>query len=188
MITFVTDYLHHLSKVLNSLDIDQINNVVKLIKEANNIYVIGNGGSSALSDHFVVDLIKFGNKKAYSLSSPSLYSMLVNDYGHSHSFKWVVDKLCVKNDLVIGITTSGKSENILRALIGNNKIKSVLMTGKSGKKIAQEMDGYIVVDDTHTQTLEDVFSILCHMISIRVGEEKQDNWINKLNKEHTGGK
>ena len=188
MTHFVADYLHHLDKVLYSLDIDQINNVVKLIKEANNTYVIGNGGSAALSEHFVIDLIKFGNKKAYSLNNTSLYSMLVNDYGHSHSFKWALDKLCCKNDVVIGITTSGKSENIVRALIRNNKIKSVLITGKNGRNTSQDMDGCIVVDDTHTQTLEDVFSILCHMISIRVGEEKQDNWINKLNKEHTGGK
>ena len=170
MITFVADYIHHLSKVLNSLDIIQINNVVKLIRDSNNIYVIGNGGSAALADHFCIDLIKFGNKKAYSLSNPSLYSMLVNDYGHRHSFKWIIDKLCCKNDLIIGITTSGKSENILQALVGNLKVKSILITGKIGRSIAQEMDGYIVVDDVHTQTLEDIFSIVCHMISIRLGE------------------
>ena len=170
MITFVTDYLHHINKVLNSLNVNQIDSVVKLIKNANNVYVIGNGGSAALADHFCIDLIKFGNKKAYSLSNPSLYSMLVNDYGHRHSFKWVIDKLCCKNDLIIGITTSGKSENIIQAMIGNLRIKSVLITGKNGRSIAQEMDGSIVVDDVHTQTLEDVFSILCHMISIRLGE------------------
>ena len=171
MTTFVADYVHHLDKVLYSLDSNQINNVVKLIKESNNVYIIGNGGSAALADHFGIDLIKFGKKKAYSLSNPALYSMLVNDYGHRHSFKWVIDKLCCKNDLIIGITTSGKSENILQALVGNLKVKSVLITGKTGKDIAQDMDGYIVVDDTHTQTLEDVFSILCHIISIRLGEE-----------------
>ena len=170
MTQFVTDYLHHINKVLNSLNVNQIDSVVKLIKNANNVYVIGNGGSAALADHFCIDLIKFGNKKAYSLSNPSLYSMLVNDYGHRHSFKWVIDKLCCKNDLIIGITTSGKSENIIQAMIGNLRIKSVLITGKNGRSIAQEMDGSIVVDDVHTQTLEDVFSILCHMISIRLGE------------------
>ena len=170
MITFVADYIHHLDKVLHSLDIKQVNKVVDLIKKVNSIYVIGNGGSSALAEHFVVDLIKFGNKKAYSLSNPSFYTMLVNDYGHRHSFTWAINKLCCKNDLVIGISTSGTSENIVRALVCNTKVKSILITGKNGRKIAEDMDGCIVVDDTHTQTLEDVFSILCHMIALRLGE------------------
>ena len=168
---FVTDYIHHLNQVLNYLNTDQINNVIKLIQQSNNVYVIGNGGSSAIADHFVVDLIKFGHKNAHTLSNPSLYSMLVNDYGHEHSLKWIVDRICKKNDLIIGITTSGKSENILHALIGHVDIKSVLITGKNGRRIAEDLDGCIVVDDDHTQTLEDIFSILCHIIAIKLGED-----------------
>ncbi len=167
----VTDYIHSLDKILWSLDVKQIDKVIEIIKKANNVYVVGNGGSSALAEHFVVDLIKFGNKKAYSLSNSSLYSMLVNDYGHEHSYRWVLDKICSKDDLVIGITTSGKSENILRALIGHIRVKSVLITGKNGRRIAEDMDGCIVIDDTNTQILEDVFSILCHIIAIKLGEE-----------------
>ena len=171
MTTFVTDYIHHLDKILWNLDVAQINKIVDIIRKANNVYVIGNGGSSAIADHFVVDLIKFGHKNAHTLSNPSLYSMLVNDYGHGHSLKWIVDRICKKNDLIIGLTTSGKSENILRALIGRVDIKSVLITGKNGRRIAEDLDGCIVVDDDHTQTLEDVFSILCHIIAIKLGEE-----------------
>ena len=173
MTTFVTDYVHHIDKILWNLDINQIGKVVTLIQQAKNIYVVGNGGSSAIAEHFVVDLIKYGHKSAYSLSNPSLYSMLVNDYGHEHSYRWILDRISRKGDLVIGLTTSGKSENVLRALMGHIRVKSILITGKNGRRIAEDMDGCIVIDDTHTQTLEDVFSILCHMISIRLGEEHE---------------
>ena len=73
--------------------------------------------------------------------------------------------------MIIGITTSGKSENILRALVGHCNIKSILITGKNGREIAEDLNGCIVVDDDHTQTLEDVFSILCHIIAIKLRED-----------------
>lgn len=171
MTNSITDYINHLNKVVTGLNKNQISNVVNLLHKSKNIYVIGNGGSASLSEHFVVDLIKFGNKKAYTLTNSSLYTMLVNDYGHNHSFRWIIDKICNKGDIIIGISTSGKSENILRALVGNLRIKSIFISGKNGTKIAKELDACIIVDDEHTQILEDTFSILCHMIALELGRK-----------------
>ena len=91
-------------------------NIIEAIKKAKRVYVCGNGGSASTANHFVNDLVKMCGIKAYSLcGNEALLTALANDNGYEMVF---VDQLKVyaeRGDLVIAISTSGKSSNILIA-------------------------------------------------------------------------
>ncbi len=89
--------------------------IVNAIKAAKRVYVCGNGGSASTANHFVNDLVKMSGIRAYSLcANEALLTALANDNGYENVF---IDQLRVyaeEGDLIIAITTSGKSENILK--------------------------------------------------------------------------
>ena len=97
----MTHYLDELSQVLKGVNLEDVNKVVSLIRKAKNVYILGNGGSQSIAEHFVVDLVKYGGKRAYSLNC-SLVTMAGNDYGYEHSFSWLIDHYANEGDLIIG--------------------------------------------------------------------------------------
>lgn len=161
-------YSKSISETLNQLPYEQIQSTALLIEEAKSIFVIGNGGSQATAEHFVTDLIKLSGKKAHTVSNTSLLTMAGNDFGYEHSFSWLIDRLSSDGDLIIGISTSGKSKNVLRSLVGNTKVKTVLISGPGGLDFSKHLDSNIIIPSTNTQILEDVSSIVCHMISLEL--------------------
>jgi D-sedoheptulose 7-phosphate isomerase len=94
------------------------------------IFVAGNGGSAANAEHFVNDLV--GRKiKAVSLSSNmSLITMIANDYGYKYIFKKQLDVFATEDDLLILISCSGKSPNILEA--AKSKVHQIKLFGGRG--------------------------------------------------------
>jgi len=119
-------YFLELSERLFSIPLDIqkefVNALFHVIRKGNSIYVAGNGGSAAISMHFVTDLIKIGidlNSKiaAYDLSSNnSLLTCIANDYGFNRVFEYQLRNFAKKGDLFLAISSSGNSENILNAL------------------------------------------------------------------------
>lgn len=91
-------------------------NVIELIKDANYVFIIGNGGSASTANHFANDLVKIGGIKAFSLcSNESIITAYGNDCGYENIFLEQLKVYLTKGDLLITISTSGKSKNILRA-------------------------------------------------------------------------
>lgn len=164
------DYKHNLIQVINKIDINEIKKIVSLIRKAENVYIIGNGGSHSIAEHFAIDLIKFGHKRAYTFNS-SLITMTGNDYGYDHSFSWLIDHYSKEKDLVIGLSTSGKSANVLRSL-GGRASTNVLICGLGGKDFVKNVSASIILHSTKTQILEDVFMIICHMIALQIRKDK----------------
>jgi phosphoheptose isomerase len=119
-------YFSELSErvLLIPLDIQEkfVNAIFNAIKRGNSIYVAGNGGSAAISMHFVTDLIKIGidlkcRISAYDLTSNnSLVTCVSNDYGFNKVFEYQLRNFARKGDLFIALSSSGNSENILNAL------------------------------------------------------------------------
>lgn len=77
------------------------------------VYVIGNGGSAGIASHFCNDLVKALHIGAQTLYDSNLLTCIANDLGYEHIFSFPLDKLLTENDLLIAISSSGKSPNIL---------------------------------------------------------------------------
>lgn len=167
-------YSNNLYEVLKHIDEKQFQSVFELVKQANSIFIIGNGGSQSIAEHYAVDLIKFGNKKAYTISNTALLTMSANDFGYDHSFSWVVNHYCQKNDLIFAMSTSGISRNILRTIVENVSSKAAFLTGLGGIDFEKNVDAMLVVPSMLPQVIEDCFSVICHTITIMLknGEKR----------------
>ncbi|MBM4135006.1 MAG: SIS domain-containing protein [Nitrospira sp.] len=80
------------------------------------VIFIGNGGSAAIASHQAVDYWKNGGIRAIAFNDSSLLTCISNDYGHPHVFEKPVEMFADEGDVLIAISSSGRSENILRAV------------------------------------------------------------------------
>ena len=85
------------------------------IGDGGHIYLIGNGGSSAVASHIANDLVKVGKRKAHVLTDPALLTCLANDYGYEHALREAIDRYIEEEDTLICISSSGQSRNIIEA-------------------------------------------------------------------------
>ncbi len=80
------------------------------------VYVIGNGGSAGIASHFSTDLLKALQIPSQTLYDSNLMTCLSNDWGYENVFSYPLGKLLRPSDLLVAISSSGKSENILKAV------------------------------------------------------------------------
>lgn len=97
------------------------------------IFVIGNGGSSGIASHHVIDLINVVKAPAFSLSDSNILTCIGNDYGYPFIFSRPLDCLANDGDVLIAISSSGKSPNILSACdaLSKKEAKVVTLSGFS---------------------------------------------------------
>ena len=130
---FFFNYTSNLSDVLNLINIENLkkatNLIEKTIKSKKNIYVCGNGGSAAISNHFVCDYLKLLRTKTslkpkvHSFSTNvELITAISNDISYDEIFTYQAKCLCESGDLIIMISSSGNSPNI-KSLINYSKRK-----------------------------------------------------------------
>lgn len=94
-----------------------MNKLVELIKEANFIWIAGNGGSAATAEHFATDLVKKGYRAIALSSNTSVMTMIANDYGYEQIFAKQLGIYGSVGDLLIVISCSGSSVNIINAIL-----------------------------------------------------------------------
>lgn len=101
----------------------QMKDAVALIKKANYVFIIGNGGSAATANHFANDLVKLAGIKAISLcANIAVLTAYANDNGYENIFSAQLEIFLNSSDALITISCSGKSKNITRALkVARNK-------------------------------------------------------------------
>ena len=90
--------------------------LIKLIKEARFVFVVGNGGSSANAEHFTNDLFSKGIKAICLSSNTSIMTMIANDFGYEFVFSRQLYIYATAEDLLITLSCSGTSKNIVKAL------------------------------------------------------------------------
>lgn len=111
------EFYHDIERVLKEVPDVYIENLYTDIKIAKRIFFIGNGGSQAICSHMTTDFFKRLNVEAYSLNSDSLITCLANDYGFEALYvEWLNRYDITHKDLVVGISSSGKSADIINAL------------------------------------------------------------------------
>lgn len=171
-------------KVMESIDSikDNIEILYKMIdlsiKNKGKIMICGNGGSAADAQHFAAELVvKFEKKRsalpAIALSTDtSILTAAGNDFSFNDIFSRQIEALASKNDLVIGISTSGKSQNILEALrMANAKgAKTVILSGKS-KVDLDFINHKININSIKTSRIQEAHLFIYHVICSMLDEK-----------------
>lgn len=127
--------LKELSNILNEVTEEQLIKLKQAVDAADDIFIIGNGGSNAIASHMAVDYIKFLKKRCFVPNASDLLSMTVNDYGSAYMYSQFIDYYVdsSKKQLAILISSSGNSVNIVNAASRCNfyNIPMVVLTGFS---------------------------------------------------------
>jgi D-sedoheptulose 7-phosphate isomerase len=85
-------------------------------EQGGTMYVAGNGGSAAIASHVVIDLLNMCKAKATAMLDPAVTTCISNDYGYEHIYEKQILQSACKEDVLIAISSSGKSKNILNAV------------------------------------------------------------------------
>lgn len=145
------------------------------VTQRRRILVCGNGGSASDAQHFVAELVgRFERERralaAIALSTDtSILTAVGNDYGFEQVFSRQVAALGQPGDILIGISTSGNSPNVLHALqqAHTNGMHVIALTGRDGGKMAYELTGQDVllcVPDPRTMRIQEMHILLLHLI------------------------
>jgi D-sedoheptulose 7-phosphate isomerase len=153
--------------------------LVQTIGSGNKILICGNGGSAADAQHFAAELIgRFEQERcawpAIALTTDtSILTAIGNDYGYDHVFARQVHGLGRKGDALIGISTSGNSENVLLAVSAARQcgMKSIGLLGGNGGKLAAQVDLPIAVQHENTARIQESHIFILHFWSLMI--EKQ---------------
>lgn len=161
--------------------------MVTAIKNGGKVLLAGNGGSAADAQHFAGEIVgRFTMERkslpAFSLCvDPSVMTCIGNDYGYEQVFARQIEGLGNKNDVFVGISTSGNSANIINAITVAKKIGMFVIgyLGKDGGKIKDLCDIALVVPSNSTPRIQEVHTltthILCEMIEKEMfGSKKND--------------
>lgn len=157
----------------NFKDIVQVAEVItNAFRNGGKVISFGNGGSHCDAMHFAEELTGRyrENRKALpaiAISDPSHLSCVGNDFGYDYVFSRFIEGLGQEGDVVLGISTSGNSVNVLRAFEAAKKknIITVLLTGKSGKKLADLADYKICVPhDGFADRIQEIHIKIIHSL------------------------
>ncbi len=153
-------------------DIDQTGRlIIRTIQSGNKVLLCGNGGSAADSQHIAAELVGRYEKhrRAYpaiALSTDtSALTAISNDYGYEGVFARQVEALAAPGDLLIAISTSGKSPNVLKAAEKARGIgcKVIGLTGCSGEPLASHCDLALVVPANRTSRVQEAHITIAHL-------------------------
>ena len=183
---FFIDYLSDLNSSFNSLDIDILKKIILLLKKSysqknKKIFICGNGGSAALSDHYACDhqKILFETKKLKPIiislvANSALGTAISNDVNYKSIFSEQLKQMARDGDILIVISASGNSKNVIEAIkwANKNKITSISFTGFDGgivKKISKynlhiESNNYGVIEANH----QSIINIISQYIKMDV--------------------
>lgn len=100
----------------------------EVIQRCGIVYVLGNGGSAGIASHFAADLIKTLKIPSQTLYDSNLLTCLANDWGYETAFSYPLSKLLKPSDLLVAISSSGKSPSILNAVKEARTIGASVMT------------------------------------------------------------
>ncbi len=140
------------------------------LKQGNTIFWCGNGGSAAESSHLAVELIgRFKNNRrplpSVSLNSDtSALTCIANDFGYDEIFARQLEGLAKPGDVLVVLSTSGKSENILRALRKANElgVTSIALLGKGGGPAANLASHTIIIESSETARIQEIHLLIGH--------------------------
>jgi len=178
----IRQMLHESAEIKKRLDVDGIKKATHMIigslRKGGKIMIAGNGGSATQASHFQGELIgRFKMERAalacISLTDLATITALSNDYSYDIIFEKKIEALGKKEDVFIGLSTSGNSENIIRAIKKAKHIgmKAISLIGKGGGKMKGLADVEIIVPSDNTPRIQESHGTILHIISELVERE-----------------
>ncbi len=173
----IQNYIVALKQTIDQLPTQLIADVIAVLQRArmqgNQVFVLGNGGSASTATHFVCDLAK--NTRSDSLphfraigltDNMAIFSAYANDEGYENVFSNQLANLIRPNDVVIGISASGNSKNVLNAMEVARKHGAITIgfTGFDGGRLGQKVHINVHVRSNIIEHVEDIHLMLEHMI------------------------
>ena len=142
------------------------------IANGNTVFLMGNGGSACDCQHFAAELVGRFQKERQAMAAvamttdTSILTALGNDYGFEAIFARQVEALVKQQDVVVGISTSGNSPNIIRAIEEADKRGAITvgLTGRSGGKLKQVCDICICVPSDVTARIQEAHLLIEHIV------------------------
>lgn len=162
----------YFSALINSmiqLDRDKVMEITDMLNKHENgrIFTMGNGGSATTASHLAGDLFKTCGFDAFCLSDSNyLITAVANDRGYDHIFSDQVENVICDRDILIAISGSGKSSNIIEAVETAKKYeaKVIGLTGFDGGLLKDICDICLIVPSNTMEIIEDVHLTICHCI------------------------
>ncbi len=174
---WMEDYMSDYKKAVENIPLDSVYKLIERFARANTerkqIFVFGNGGSAANASHFVNDMAKSASDvlperfKCLSLNeNMSLITAISNDYAYKDIFRRQMENFANKDDLLLTLSVSGDSPNLVEAVDWANKngLHTIALLGGKRGRLADLARESIVVDSIHYGHVEDIHMLICHMI------------------------
>ena len=174
---FVRNYLDTLAGLLPRLDEEAITKAIEWLRDAANrghtIYTCGNGGSASIASQMVVDIVKgasTGRSPRFKMigltDSISTITAYANDVDYDAVFVEPLKNYAAEGDVLLAISGSGNSANVLRAVEYANQAgcKTIGLTAGEGGRLGEIVQLPLVVPSGHMGHLEDCFFIITHIL------------------------
>jgi D-sedoheptulose 7-phosphate isomerase len=181
---FVNSYIDELKVTLDQLSEEVIEEVLDILHDARldnrQVFILGNGGSASTASHFVCDLGKntrvqgTPNFRVMGLTdNMALFSALANDEGYENVFAQQLGNYLQPDDVVIGISTSGNSPNVVNAIQFANSFgaKTIGFTGFTSGKLGSMVEIDVHVPSHSIEHVEDIHLVLEHLITKALREK-----------------
>ncbi len=200
----IQNYISTLQHTMEQLPRHLIADVIAILQHArvrgSQVFIMGNGGSASTASHFVCDLAKNTRRDGLPhfrviglTDNMAIFSAYANDEGYENVFSKQLANLIQPSDIVIGISASGNSKNVINAMEEAQKydVTTIGFTGFDGGRLGQMVDINIHVKSAIIEHVEDIHLMLEHMIVKTIKEEPQpeahgDAPISKLPAEMLG--
>ena len=183
---FLKDYICRLRKTIDMLDLDGIQALSDMLitcsEKENTIFLCGNGGSAACASHIANDLAKLtiapGKKRFRVISltdSIPLLTAWANDNGYEDCFVEPLKNLYREGDILIAISGSGNSKNVLKAVeyVNTNKGVTIGLTGGMGGRLESMARHVIRTGSDNMQIIEDIHVLVGHMVCSYIAKTLQ---------------
>lgn len=183
-------YLWEIKRILDQLPLALIEATVERLHLARvhrrQIFLLGNGGSAATAAHFACDLAKntvmagLPRLRVQTLNdNMALFSAYANDYGYETVFAEQLTNFVEAEDVVLAISASGNSVNVLKAVQVARSCGAFTMgwSGYQGGKLAKLVDLALVVPSDAIEQIEDIQLMVCHMVTMGLRKRAQKGFL-----------
>ena len=175
--TIKSEFNSHLQTIQDTMQLQSTvesvaSEVVQTLKNGHKIFICGNGGSAADAQHFAAELT--GRYKTERVALPAIalttdtsaLTAIGNDYGYDRVFDRQLEALVQEGDLLVGISTSGNSKNVVNAfnLAKEKGCKCVAFSGRDGGVMKQIADINLIVPSSNTPRIQEMHILFIHTI------------------------
>ena len=196
MVEFIKQYIEQEKKEMDLINPEDVKAVVDILFDAwtNNkqVFIFGNGGSASTASHFACDLAKGTLQRVYDhkekrfrvislTDNVALMTALANDFSYDDIFAQQLNHYVMEGDIVIAITGSGNSLNVIKAieLAKKFKAKTIAFLGFDGGKVKGIVDHHVHVQSNHYGRIEDCHLMIHHLIATYLHEKIKNSDANR---------